>query len=298
MPTPGTEAGASLRLAARAKINLYLHVVGRRADGYHLLDSLIAFAEFGDWLTLAAADGLELSLRGPGAAALEQSLPAPEENLVLRAAEMLRRAGGRRGAALALEKHLPTAAGIGGGSSDAAAALVGLARLWRLDIAADELARLGLGLGADVPACLGQPAPVFAGGIGEALAPAPRLPPAGLLLVNPGIALPTPAVFRVRAGGWSRPARFEEAPGDAARLAGLLAERRNDLEPAAISLVPEIGRVLAALRVLPGALLARMSGSGATCFGLFASEAAARAGAAAVAARNPNWWVAPARLRG
>jgi 4-diphosphocytidyl-2-C-methyl-D-erythritol kinase len=299
VPTPGIEAGAALRLTARAKINLYLHIVGRRADGYHLLDSLIAFAEWGDQLTLTSAPGLSLRLEGAGAAALGSSLPTPDDNLVLRAARLLAEAAGSvPGAALVLDKRLPTAAGIGGGSSDAAAALAGLSRLWRLSLSRAELARLGCRLGADVPACLCQPAPVFAGGVGEVLTPAPVLPAAGLLLVNPGTALSTPAVFRARRGDWGQPARFEQAPKDAAELAALLAARRNDLEPAAISLAPEVDRVLATLRALPGMLLARMSGSGATCFGLFADRDRATEAATALRGQEPAWWVQATALSG
>jgi len=286
-----------LRLTARAKINLYLHVLGRRADGYHLLDSLIAFAEFGDEVLIEAAPGFELFTAGPLAATLRRSLAAPAENLVLRAARALAASAGTdKGAKLTLEKRLPPAAGLGGGSSDAAVTLLGLARLWQLRLTSAELAAIGLGLGADLPACLGQPAPVFVGGIGEALAPAPDLPQAGLLLANPGLPLPTAEVFRGLRGAGASPARFRQAPRDAAALAALLAERRNDLEAPARRLAPEIDRVLGDLRALPGLLLARMSGSGATCFGLFADLETARRGAAVLAEARPHWWLQATRL--
>jgi 4-diphosphocytidyl-2-C-methyl-D-erythritol kinase len=168
-----------------------------------------------------------------------------------------------------------------------------LGRLWRLDLAPAALAALALRLGADVPACLASRS-AFLGGIGETLAPAPPLPPLGILLVNPGTALPTPAVFRAREGAFSRPARFAEAPRDAAGLAALLAARRNDLDAPALRLCPAIGAALAALAALPGCRLARMSGSGATCFGLFDDEAAAARAAPSV--RHPGWWVSPGRL--
>ncbi len=273
---------------APAKLNLALHVVGRRADGYHLLDSLVAFAGAGDVLHAETGDGLTLAVTGP----FGQGLAAEPDNLVLRAARALAQAGSvSAGARLTLDKHLPVASGIGGGSADAAAALRLLARLWRLDLPRADLDALALRLGADVPVCLhGQPTRM--GGIGEVLASVPALPPCGVLLVNPGVAVSTPEVFRLRSGGFSPPLECPAAWPDAAALAGWLASVRNDLEPPALALRPVIGDVLAALRALPGCLLARMSGSGATCFGLFASAAAAEAGAGAGAALLPEhgWW--------
>lgn len=277
--------GDPLRLAAPAKVNLYLHVTGRRDDGYHLLDSLIVFTALADELELAPADGLSLAVEGPFA----QLAGPDEENLVLRAARSLQQAAGiERGMAARLVKNIPAAAGLGGGSADAAAALRGLAQLWRIDPGRVDLQALALGLGADVPVCLhGRPS--FVGGIGEDIEVAPPLPGAGLLLVNPGVALATPAVFARRRGGFSPAGRFAAAPADADALAGLLAGRDNDLAPAAIALAPVVGDVLDALSAAPGCLLARMSGSGATCFGLFRDEAAAAAAAGAV--RRDGWWV-------
>lgn len=281
---------AALRVQAAAKINLYLHVLGRRADGYHLIDSLVAFASVGDTLTAAPAPELSLALGGP----FGQALAGEPDNLVLRAARLLAEAQGIvPRAALALEKRLPVASGIGGGSADAAAALKALARLWGLGLDEAALMGLALRLGADVPICLGGRA-AFVGGIGEELSAAPALPEAALLLVNPGSALATPAVFRAREGAFSAPARFESAIADAASLAAVLAERRNDLTPPAQALCPAIGTVLAALAAAPGCRLARMSGSGATCFGLFDDAAAAARAAPALA--RPGWWVTPARL--
>ena len=277
---------------APAKINLYLHVVGRRNDGYHLLDSLVAFAGIGDTIAAAPAETLSLSIDGPFAHGLGNA----EDNLVLRAACALSAAAGRPAAArLRLTKRLPIASGIGGGSADAAATLHALARLWRLDLDEAALAAIGLALGADVPVCVYGRSAFFAG-IGEQVTPAPALPPAWLVLANPGIALATPAVFRARGGGFSAPGRFEAAPADAGELAAVLAARGNDLTAAAVGLAPMIGTVLADLKALPGALLARMSGSGATCFALFAGEPAAQAAAAAARARRPEWWVAAAPL--
>jgi 4-diphosphocytidyl-2-C-methyl-D-erythritol kinase len=266
-----------IRVAAPAKLNLYLHVIGRRADGYHLLDSLVAFADIGDVVEACPAERVSLEVTGPFAEGL-----GGDDNLVLRAARAL---GPRRGAALRLEKNLPVASGIGGGSSDAAAALLALSRLWNVPIPPD----LPIALGADVPVCLlGRPA--WLGGIGEDVVPAPPLPGLGLVLVNPRIALSTPAVFKARQGPFSQAARFEPTRNESAFVAEL-AGRRNDLAAAAASLVPEIDAVLASLG---GARLARMSGSGATCFGLYEDVAAARAAAARIT--RPGWWVAAGSL--
>lgn len=273
-------------------MNLYLHVVGRRADGYHLLDSLVAFADIGDEIEVMPADRLSLTVTGPFA----DRVPADAGNLALRAAEALGRAAGRvPGVAIRLAKHLPVSAGIGGGSADAAAVLRALCRLWQLDPAAPEVTAVAASLGADVPVCLaGRTA--FVGGVGEHLDPAPDVSGVPLVLVNPGIGLATPDVFRACAGSFSSPARFDRPAADPARLATLLRARGNDLFPPAQRLVPEIGAVLAALEERPDCLLARMSGSGATCFGLFGSADSAGAAAAAIAAERPGWWVRTGHL--
>jgi 4-diphosphocytidyl-2-C-methyl-D-erythritol kinase len=273
-----------VREFAPAKVNLFLRVVGRRADGYHLLDSLAVFAGIGDVLTATPADGLSLSLGGPFGAALA----GEDDNLVLRAARRLKGASGvAAGARLHLEKHLPVASGIGGGSADAAAALRLLATLWGVAVP-DGLA---LNLGADVPVCL-RAAPARMGGVGEVLGPAPRLPSFGMVLANPGEAVATPDVFRARAAagaGFSDKARLPEAWATARDLARDLAALGNDLQEAAITLCPPIGAVLSALAGLPGCRLAQMSGSGATCFALFDTPAAAIAAGSTLHA--PGWWV-------
>ncbi len=281
---------AATSAPAQAKINLYLHVVGRRADGFHLLDSLVAFAGVGDVVAARPADSLTLAIDGPFASDL---VAAPAgDNLVLRAARALAEAAGTPPrAALALTKSLPVASGIGGGSADAAAALRALARLWGVAIDDAALTRIAAGLGADVPVCLAGRTS-FMGGIGEEIAPAPPLPRAGMVLVNPRIALPTPAVFKRREGPFSPPARFAGAPRDAQTLAALLAGRGNDLTAPARAIVPAIDEVLAALAASPGCLLARLSGSGATCFGLYADADAAQRAAAWIAARSAAWWIA------
>ena len=289
------ERAAAATVFAPAKLNLYLHVLGRRADGYHLIDSLVAFADVGDHIAARAAAELSLEIDGLEAPSLAG---LGEDNLVLRAARALAAdAGVRAGAALHLHKRLPVAAGIGGGSSDAAAALRALCALWRVPIEEETLRRLGARLGADVPACL-HAAPCWVGGIGEEIEPASPLPAAGIVLANPRIALPTAAVFaarRARSGDIEKfgdPGRFAPMPRDAARLAGVLSLRRNELTEAAIGCLPEIAVVLAALARLPGALLARMSGSGATCFALFADRAVAEHARTRLAAAEPGWWCA------
>jgi 4-diphosphocytidyl-2-C-methyl-D-erythritol kinase len=278
---------------AAAKVNLYLHVIGRREDGYHLLDSLVAFADIGDCLTAEPSATLSLSISGPEGAGLAA---VGDDNLVLRAARLLADyTGTTRGAALHLEKTLPIASGIGGGSSDAAAALRALAALWQVSVGEAAMYRLGAKLGADLTVCLyGRAA--WVGGIGERIEPAADLPQAGILLANPRRELPTAAAFAARNGPFGEVGRFAPMPGDARGLARALMWHRNDLSDAAIGLVPEIGAVLARLARLPGALLARMSGGGATCFALFADRAAAQGARAALAAAEPRWWCAAGGL--
>jgi 4-diphosphocytidyl-2-C-methyl-D-erythritol kinase len=278
---------------AAAKVNLYLHVVGRRADGYHLLDSLTAFVDIGDRLTAAPSATLSLEISGPEAGGL---VAAGDTNLVLRAARLLADyTGTTRGAALHLQKNLPIAAGLGGGSSDAAAALRALAALWQVSLGEEAMHRLGAKLGADLAACLyGRAA--WVGGIGERVEPAAGLPQAGILLANPRRELPTAAVFAARDGPFGEVGRFAPMPGDALGLARALMSCRNDLTDAAIGLVPEISAVLARLARLPGVLLARMSGSGATCFALFPDHRAAEAARAALASVEPRWWCAAGGL--
>jgi 4-diphosphocytidyl-2-C-methyl-D-erythritol kinase len=275
---------------APAKVNLYLHVVGKRADGYHLLDSLVVFAGVGDDLAIEEAEELSLSLDGPNAG----PLVADSDNLVLKAARFLAaEAGITPKAKLSLTKRLPVASGIGGGSADAAAALRGLLQLWRLNPAPEDLARIALKLGADVPVCL-KGRPVFVGGVGEFLDSVPVLPACWMVLVNPGIPLSTPAVFKARQGDFTSAGRFADAPSDAKAFAELLAERHNGLTEAAIAVVPEIAGVLESIAVTNDCLLSRMSGSGATCFGLYADQQSARRAAAWLT--RPGWWVAPAEM--
>ena len=273
------------RVFAPAKINLYLHVLARRADGYHDIDSLLVFCDLGDWVEARPADDLTLRVEGPFADAIAT------ENIVLRAARGLRDSVAvARGAALRLRKELPVAAGMGGGSSDAAAAIRALCRLWDLDPGAPAVAALAARLGADVPACL-HARPVIVGGAGERILARPDLPVMALAVLNPGTALATAEIYRRCAPPPAMPMPAAAAPP--ARLSSLvpwLAERRNDLTAAARDLAPEIGEVLAFLESRRGCLLARMSGSGATCFGIFERPDLAAAAAAAAARRHPRWW--------
>lgn len=281
---------------AAAKINLYLHVTGRReSDGFHLLDSLVVFVDVGDDLSVAPAAGLDLELDGPFGPELART-SALEDNLVLRAARLLRRRVGGPGvgpgARIRLSKNLPVAAGMGGGSADAAATLSALNDLWGLDLPMEDLLALGLELGADVPACIAA-VPVLVSGVGEELTAAPKLPDMHAVLVNPGIALSTADVFgalKPQAYGGADPLLRPVA--DLAGLADALSRRRNDLEAPAVGLVPEIVDVLGALGDLAGCRFARMSGSGATCFGLFATTDDAARASALIANRFPRWWAA------
>ena len=273
------EISPKVQRIARAKVNLALHVVGRRADGYHLLDSLVAFADFGDVVTVEPAPSLSLSITGPMAAGLS----AGSDNLVLKAAQML---GSPLGAAITLEKRLPIASGIGGGSADAAATMQALGAIW--GCALPDAGQV-LALGADVPVCLAGQSCRMAG-IGDQISPL-ALPPAHLVLVNPGVGLSTAAVFGALLRRDNPPLPPAAPMPDAVALAAYLCHCRNDLEAPALSIVPQIGAVLAALQGQKGCLLARMSGSGATCFGLFASASAAVAAATALRAQSAAWWV-------
>ena len=268
---------------ARAKVNLWLNVVGRRADGYHLLDSLVVFTDLADTLEVGPSGGLSLTLEGPEAA----GIAGEADNLVLRAARLLAdRAGVSPRAALRLAKHIPVAAGLGGGSADAAAALRGLVELWRVAMPEEELFDLAAELGADVPMCLAGRA-ALASGVGEILRPAPPLPSCAILLVNPGTPLATPEVFAARRGAFSVANPAPSSWPDLATLAAVLSARGNDLTDAAISLSPAIADVLDALRRTHGARYAAMSGSGATCFALYDTvEAAGRAATHLPA----GWW--------
>ena len=284
-----------MRVRAPAKVNLYLHVLGRRPDGYHELDSLVAFPDIADMVAARPGAGLSLAIDGPFAAALGGD---PEGNLVLRAARLLARAAGiAADAALTLTKNLPVASGIGGGSSDAAAALRALCRLWHLRPGEARLDEIACALGADVPACL-LARPAWLGGIGERIVPAGALPLLGIVLVNPLRGLPTHAVFAARRGAFSAPGRPGALPTAGDALLALLRRQRNDLTEAAVGILPEIAAILDGLAAEEGVLLSRMSGSGATCFALCADARAAGHVARRIAAARPGWWVRAGQLDG
>ena len=266
---------------AFAKINLALHVRQRRDDGYHELETLFAFAEDGDVMSAEGASDVRLTIGGPFA----EGLAAGEDNLVVRAVRALAEAEGiSAGIALSLEKNLPIAAGIGGGSADAAAALRLAAELWGLK--ADAAMRVAAGIGADVPACV-LSRTCFGSGVGEQLEPVDiDLSGTPLLLVNPLRACPTGPVFKAWDG-------MDRGPLDIADWRNA----RNDLATPALFLVPEIGDVLGILACQDGANLSRMSGSGATCFALFDTDAARDAAASSIKSERPEWWTLASRLR-
>ena len=264
---------------APAKINLTLHVTGQRTDGYHLLDSLVVFADIGDRITATPAAQTSLMVTGP----LSDGIPTGPDNLVLRAAALM-----NTPATITLEKHLPAAAGIGGGSSDAAATLRALSALSGRPLPPD----LGLALGADIPVCTLARAATMRG-IGEEIAPLEGLPTLPAVLVNPRVDVPTPAVFRTLRSKTNPPMAPIPQDADFHTFCDWLATQRNDLEPPARALAPQID---ATLTTLSDARLARMSGSGATCFGLYPSQTTAKAAAARIRTAQPDWWVAATTL--
>lgn len=270
---------------APAKINLFLHVGARRDDGFHPLQSLAVFTDMGDELALVPASELSLTINGPFA----QGLNGEGDNLVLRAARAL----SSKGAALTLTKNLPVASGIGGGSSDAAAALRGLRRLWNADVPDAALHEIAATLGSDIPVCL-DASGAFMEGRGEILRPVGAMPYIALLLVNPNVAVPTKDVFaalQTRSG--TELELPQEGFSDTADLLRFLETTRNDLEAPARKLQPVIGEMLSAIAALPGALFTRMSGSGATCFGIFADDDCCRRAAQILRGISPDWWIAP-----
>tara|TARA_R110002167_G_scaffold26492_10_gene91251 strand:+ start:167 stop:1036 length:870 start_codon:yes stop_codon:yes gene_type:complete len=269
---------------APAKVNLFLHVGPTGADGYHPLASLVAFADVGDRLRLAPAGASGLAVTGPFSAALADE----DDNLVVRALRSVDAAG----LALSLDKQLPVASGLGGGSADAGAALRLARRVLDLDLDDDALLALAGRIGADGPMCLFA-RPVWAEGRGDVMSPEPDLPPLPAVLVNPGLPSPTGAVYRAYDAGPAAAADRPAPPADwhLPTVIDWLAHQRNDLQAPAVALCPAIGLALAAVAAAPGVRLARMSGSGATVFGLCNDPDAARAAAAGLSAAHPDWWV-------
>ncbi len=284
---------------APAKINLTLRVVGRRPDGYHDIESLVVFAGVGDTLTFAPARSLALTVNGPTAAAAG----AIGENLVLKAVRALaERVEGLKLGRFVLTKRLPVAAGVGGGSSDAAAALRLIARASRIAVGDPRLMEAARVTGADVPVCL-DPRPRIMRGTGEILSGPLAMPKLPAVLVNPRVAVPTKDVFAALRGqlkaqteGASDTTLESHARLKMKELIDAVANGRNDLEAPAVTIAPVIAQVLADLGSLNGCRLARMSGSGATCYGLFGTAPAAAAAARALRAKHPDWWIRATKL--
>ena len=282
----------SSKAIAPAKVNLTLHVTGQRDDGYHLLDSLVVFTDAGDVIKVAPANTLTLAVSGPFAF----GVPTDGENLILRAAETLRRIRGViKGAAITVEKHLPNAAGLGGGSSDAATTLKLLAELWEVSPLSASTPEV-LMLGADVPVCMRSPTPTRMTGIGELLAPVPKLPTCALVLINPKVSVPTGAVFDGLATKQNPPMDHIPENLSFADFADWLAAQRNDLQPPAIKTAPAIKAAIDRLNKNPTIAFAGMSGSGATCFGLTKNMADARHAARIIQVAEMGWWVTPAEV--
>jgi 4-diphosphocytidyl-2-C-methyl-D-erythritol kinase len=283
----------AVKIFAPAKINLFLHVGERRSDGYHELESLVVFADVGDELLIEPAKSFSLALDGPFGGKLANE----QDNLIAKAARALGAKAGRSpDVRITLTKNLPVASGIGGGSADAAATLRGLVQFWDIKMPQPELHAIAETLGSDVPACLLSET-LWMTGRGEGIEPVPGLPPAPLVLVNPGVAVSTARIFanlknRVGIGQAAKP----RADLSMLALADYFKSNRNDLEKPAREIAPAIDEVLQAISH-SGALRTRMSGSGATCFGLFADDKSAEAAAAKIAEDHPDWWVKKARIQ-
>jgi len=293
---------APLIASASAKVNLTLRILGRRADGLHELESLVVFAQVADELNLVPGQPLALDVKGP----LRGACGKPADNLVLKAARALAvHIPKLRLGHFILFKRIPVAAGLGGGSADAAAALRLLAKANGLTLDDSRVLAVAQESGADVPVCL-EPRPRIMRGVGDVLSGPLELPPLAVVLVNPGVALATKDVFGafdVMQGDKKSPAPSKanlenNIPTERDALLAYLGQQPNDLEAAAISLQPAIGKVLAALRALPPCRLARMSGSGATCFALCDSAAVAKAAAGSLRAKHPTWWIKATALGG
>jgi len=287
--------GHRVFVIAPAKVNLCLHVGDRHADGYHNIQSLVAFTAVEDAVWLESADHFSLTVTGP----FKDEVPDGEDNLVLRAARLIAERTNRSiNTRILLQKLIPAAAGLGGGSADAAAVMRGLVHLWNLDLSISQLSELAMMVGADVPVCL-ESAPAWMEGRGERVRRIPQLPEAWLLLVNPRVAVSTADVFRTlqaRSGLILNCADTSFA--DLRALVQYLHSTRNDLEKPASEIAPVIAEVLDEINRLPEVLLARMSGSGATCFGIFTDHAAARASMLTLKEKHPDWWMAGACLAG
>jgi len=272
---------------APAKINLYLHITAKRRDGYHSLESLVAFANYGDEISVAPSDKLTLTINGP----CSKGLQSNADNIVIKAAKLLANSNGvDQKAKITLTKNLPISSGMGGGSADAAATLHALSKLWNLSLKTIDFSNLAEKLGADVSVCL-KNTPSIITGIGEKVMLAPKLPNLWFILVNPGIPVSTRKVFAAHKEKNSATHAFKTRPQTVKELASLLSEFRNDLTPAAIETAPIIEEVLKVVQAEKKQLLTRLSGSGATCFALFEEKNAAVEAARGLKMKYPKWWI-------
>ncbi len=281
---------------APAKINLSLHVTGKRADGYHTLSGLVMFADLADRLQVEASEALRLEVRGPFTRELAGG--KAEDNLIIRAARAVARYGGLKGGVhFILDKVLPVGAGLGGGSADAAAAIKLLLMLWNVSLEKEVLQKLALELGADVPMCLAS-VPAMVGGIGDEVLPAAEICDCPAVLVRGRDGVSTVRVFSAYASGFSDLVKQPPSIATPEALVDYLRGSHNDLEQAAFSVIPEIVMVRHALAQSDGCLLARMSGSGSACFGLFENHEAAEHAAHHLQEIQPLWWVRAVTLHG
>ena len=277
---------------APVKINLSLQIIGRRHDGFHLLESLIVFADQGDGLTVSSADTLSLTIKGPFAG----SLSTDKNNLVMKAAVLLADFHKIRPKAhIELNKNIPIASGLGGGSADAAATLHALTKLWRLPISDQDLNKIAEQIGSDVPVCLNQKSAIMEG-IGERVRRLGNLPKFGILLVNPNFPASTQEVFRKYEASFSEPGSLNKIPKDRIAYLKLLQSLQNDLTQASINTASEIKNVLSVLNDLNNQLLVRLSGSGGTCFALFENTKNAQEAAEKLNKKFPDWWIKSASI--
>jgi 4-diphosphocytidyl-2-C-methyl-D-erythritol kinase len=284
LPQPSSQ---NITFFAPAKINLYLHITAKRNDGYHLIESLVAFADCGDQVSVASSDKLKLNIKGP----FSENLTSNHDNLVIKAAILLANFAGIKATAdITLIKELPVASGLGGGSADAAATLHALTKLWGLTVSPKDLHILAKKLGSDVPVCLKAVASIITG-VGENITPVRKLPQLWVVLVNPRVSVSTAEVFANYHNEFSIPQPYTANPQSAQEVANLLSGYRNDLTSAALKVAPIIKDVLTAVEATENQLLTRISGSGATCFALFKTKCAAITATEFLRAQYPMWWV-------
>ncbi len=282
-----------MRIKAPAKLNLNLHITGKTSQEYHLLDSLVVFTEFGDELEFSEADDLSLEITGSFAQTV-----TTEDNLVLHAARLLQPYASRPcGAHIVLHKEIPVGAGLGGGSSDAAVTLKALHDMWGISLSDEKLAELALSLGSDIPVCLSGRSAWIAG-IGDKITPVAIHADLWMVLVNSGQPLATPKVYAAYDGDFRNEQPHAKKIGSSQALFDIVMATYNDLQPAATTLCPEIDEVLNVLGLAPGAVMSRMSGSGATCFGLFRSVQEAQQACSLIKQQHANWWCVATKMIG